>query len=228
MTPLFCEKVVLGGDVKGHAKRELKPSARRPPWTRDSKSSPLTGSLDAAQDMVTSPIVSAVDTKKPMRMGQKYLLAESYAEAGGRGAAAAGDLGQSPRRRFVASHVEAGSRRRRRGGGGRGPPLKTARLRRRARVLDVEAERERRGPQEREEGRVSDPIVVEVLVLAALLRGDDGRGDLAARRRKIQRHVALRGLVRRDPGNEAAEHERPEEVPAGARPVSRPYEHRCC
>ena len=34
MTPLFCEKVVLGGVVKSAARKELTPSARSPPWTR--------------------------------------------------------------------------------------------------------------------------------------------------------------------------------------------------
>ena len=32
MTPLFCEKVVLGGLVKRQARNELTPSARSPPW----------------------------------------------------------------------------------------------------------------------------------------------------------------------------------------------------
>lgn len=36
--PLFCEKVVLGGEPKRHARKELTPSARRPPWMREEMS----------------------------------------------------------------------------------------------------------------------------------------------------------------------------------------------
>ena len=35
MRPLFCEKVVLGGEPKRQAKKELMPSASTPPWMRD-------------------------------------------------------------------------------------------------------------------------------------------------------------------------------------------------
>ena len=63
MTPLFCEKVVLGGLVKRQARNELTPSASNPPCTRLSKSGPSVSSFEYLHDMVTSPIVSAVETK---------------------------------------------------------------------------------------------------------------------------------------------------------------------
>ena len=72
MTPLFCEKVVLGGLVKRQARNELTPSASNPPCTRLSKSGPSVSSFEYLHDMVTSPMVSAVETKKPIRMGRKY------------------------------------------------------------------------------------------------------------------------------------------------------------
>merc|ERR1712070_221669 len=37
--PLFCEKVVLGGEPNTVAKNELIPSARMPPWMREEMSS---------------------------------------------------------------------------------------------------------------------------------------------------------------------------------------------
>ena len=63
MMPLFCENVVFGGLVKRQAMNELTPSARSPPWTRLSKSGPSVSSFEYLHDMVTSPIVSAVETK---------------------------------------------------------------------------------------------------------------------------------------------------------------------
>mmetsp|Transcript_40069 Transcript_40069/g.111372 ORF Transcript_40069/g.111372 Transcript_40069/m.111372 type:complete len:341 (-) Transcript_40069:641-1663(-) len=72
MTPLFCEKVVFGGEVKTAAKRELMPSASRPPCTLESKSSPLTGRSEASHERPMSPTVSAVEMKKPIRIGRKY------------------------------------------------------------------------------------------------------------------------------------------------------------
>ena len=72
MTPLFCENVVLGGLVKRQARNELTPSASNPPCTRFSKSGPSVSSFEYLHDMVTSPMVSAVETKKPIRMGKKY------------------------------------------------------------------------------------------------------------------------------------------------------------
>ena len=72
MTPLFCEKVVFGGLVKRQARNELTPSASNPPCTRFSKSGPSVSSFEYLHDMVTSPMVSAVETKKPIRMGRKY------------------------------------------------------------------------------------------------------------------------------------------------------------
>ena len=63
MTPLFCENVVLGGLVKRQARNELTPSARSPPCTRLSKSGPSVSSFEYLHDMVTSPMVSAVETK---------------------------------------------------------------------------------------------------------------------------------------------------------------------
>ena len=42
------------------------------PWTRLSKSAPSVLSFEYLHDMVTSPMVSAVETKKPMRIGRKY------------------------------------------------------------------------------------------------------------------------------------------------------------
>ena len=72
MTPLFCEKVVLGGLVKRQARNELTPSASNPPCTRLSKSGPSVSSFEYLHELVTSPMVSAVETKKPIRMGKKY------------------------------------------------------------------------------------------------------------------------------------------------------------
>ena len=72
MTPLFCENVVLGGLVKRQARNELTPSASNPPCTRFSKSGPSVSSFEYLHDMVTSPMVSAVETKKPIRIGRKY------------------------------------------------------------------------------------------------------------------------------------------------------------
>ena len=63
MTPLFCENVVLGGLVKRQARNELTPSASNPPCTRLSKSGPSVSSFEYLHDMVTSPMVSAVETK---------------------------------------------------------------------------------------------------------------------------------------------------------------------
>ena len=71
MTPLFCEKVVFGGLVKSVARNELKPFANNPPATLPSKSSPSVARREASHVIVTSPIVSAVDTKNPMSMGRK-------------------------------------------------------------------------------------------------------------------------------------------------------------
>ena len=48
------------------------PSASRPPCTRDSKSGPLDGIMDAWHDIAISPTVSAELTKYPIRMGRKY------------------------------------------------------------------------------------------------------------------------------------------------------------
>ena len=72
MMPLFCENVVFGGLVKRHARNELTPSASSPPWTRLSKSGPSVSSFEYLHELVTSPMVSAVETKKPIRMGKKY------------------------------------------------------------------------------------------------------------------------------------------------------------
>ena len=72
MMPLFCENVVFGGLVKRQARNELTPSASNPPCTRLSKSGPSVSSFEYLHDMVTSPMVSAVETKKPIRMGKKY------------------------------------------------------------------------------------------------------------------------------------------------------------
>merc|ERR1719221_2175371 len=55
MMPLFCEKVVFGGDVKIPARMELKPSASRPPCMRESNSAPLDGNSEASQDNPMSP-----------------------------------------------------------------------------------------------------------------------------------------------------------------------------
>mmetsp|Transcript_54216 Transcript_54216/g.172089 ORF Transcript_54216/g.172089 Transcript_54216/m.172089 type:complete len:219 (-) Transcript_54216:1052-1708(-) len=71
ITPLFWEKVVLGGVVMKPAMKELIPSASRPPWTRESASSPSDGISDTSQDALMSPAVSMVEIMKPMRMGRK-------------------------------------------------------------------------------------------------------------------------------------------------------------
>ena len=42
------------------------------PWTRLSKSGPSVSSFEYLHELVTSPMVSAVETKKPIRMGKKY------------------------------------------------------------------------------------------------------------------------------------------------------------
>lgn len=72
MMPLFCENVVFGGLVKRQARNELTPSASNPPCTRFSKSGPSVSSFEYLHELVTSPMVSAVETKKPIRMGKKY------------------------------------------------------------------------------------------------------------------------------------------------------------
>eukprot|EP00966_Prymnesium_polylepis_P122465 2831030-Prymnesium_polylepis.1 len=66
MTPLFCEKVVLGAQVKRAARKELTPSARRPPCTLESASLPSSGMRDASHDALMSPMDSMVETRKPM------------------------------------------------------------------------------------------------------------------------------------------------------------------
>ena len=40
ITPLFCEKVVLGGVIINPPRSEASPSASSPPWTRPSKRAP--------------------------------------------------------------------------------------------------------------------------------------------------------------------------------------------
>mmetsp|Transcript_20047 Transcript_20047/g.50030 ORF Transcript_20047/g.50030 Transcript_20047/m.50030 type:complete len:235 (-) Transcript_20047:900-1604(-) len=71
MTPLFWEKVVLGGHVMRAAMKEFSPSASRPPWMRDSASGPCDGMFEASHEAPTSPIDSTVDTTKPIRMGSR-------------------------------------------------------------------------------------------------------------------------------------------------------------
>ena len=48
MTPLFCEKVVLGMPVPRAARKEQTPSERRPPWMDLSNSSDSTDSSEAS------------------------------------------------------------------------------------------------------------------------------------------------------------------------------------
>ena len=71
MSPLFCEKVVLGGEPKRAARSELRPSARRPPWTREEISSASVIPENRAVRS-TSPTDSAVEMRKPITMGMKY------------------------------------------------------------------------------------------------------------------------------------------------------------
>ena len=70
MMPLFCEKVVLGGEPQRHAMTELKPSAMTPPWMRDSISSGSV-TMENLEVIWTSPMVSAVVIHEQMRSGRK-------------------------------------------------------------------------------------------------------------------------------------------------------------
>ncbi len=49
MTPLFCEKVVLGMEVNKPDRMELIPSARSPPWMEVSYSSPLVSNAELSK-----------------------------------------------------------------------------------------------------------------------------------------------------------------------------------
>ena len=70
MMPLFCEKVVLGGEPQRHAMTELTPSAMTPPWMRDSISSGSV-TMENLEVIWTSPMVSAVVIHEQMRSGRK-------------------------------------------------------------------------------------------------------------------------------------------------------------
>ena len=71
-TPVFCEKVVLGGVSARQARIELTPSASRPPWMRVLWTSVSTSKPDASAVAVMSPIDSAVETKKQIISGRRY------------------------------------------------------------------------------------------------------------------------------------------------------------
>merc|ERR1712084_143362 len=75
MMPLFCEKVVFGGEPQRQAIMELMPSASTPPCCRAiiSASSVIFENLAV---ILTSPIVSAVVMNEQMSSGRKYSIAK--------------------------------------------------------------------------------------------------------------------------------------------------------
>ena len=60
MTPLFWAKVDIGVMVHKPASIPLNPSAKIPPWIRESKSLPSTWRRDTSQVAVISPIASII------------------------------------------------------------------------------------------------------------------------------------------------------------------------
>ena len=70
MTPLFWAKVDMGVMVMSAARIPLIPSARMPPWMRESKSSPSTSRRDTSQVAVISPIASQAQMMKIASKGR--------------------------------------------------------------------------------------------------------------------------------------------------------------
>ena len=68
--PLFCEKVVLGGEPRAQAMMELTPSASTPPCWRATISSGFV-IFEILDVIITSPTVSAVVMYEQMRRMRK-------------------------------------------------------------------------------------------------------------------------------------------------------------
>ena len=74
MTPLFCAKVDMGVMVMRAASMPLSPSARMPPWMRESKTSPSTSSWETG-GMIVSRVLRVAGLEGEKTGGGKWEFA---------------------------------------------------------------------------------------------------------------------------------------------------------